>query len=321
MRQSKHAILTGLLLDITGCNAWWQPRTGAIWQINLSNVSEIKAPWPNVTAFDADLFDVPKSTWQSMHDSDIASICYFSAGSWENWRPDADQFPKSVLGKPLDGWPGERWLNISSSAVRDLMAQRLDLAKSKNCTAVDPDNVDVYDNGGGGFNLTTADSLSYVKFLAAEAHKRGMACSLKNALALIPHVLNDVDFAVNEQCVQYQECGTELAFTKAGKPVFGIEYPNPPITQGKVHNVCDSKYRPKDFSTLVKYLNLNETIWTCPTQKLASNYTYPGGSSSSSASSSAMPSPTNANNAPDRGSNWAQPLLPGSLTLAFVMLF
>ena len=201
------------------------------------------------------------------------------------------------------------------------MAQRLDLAKSKNCTGVDPDNVDVYDNGGGGFNLTTADSLSYVKFLAAAAHKRGMACSLKNALALIPHVLNDVDFAVNEQCVQYQECGTELAFTKAGKPVFGIEYPNPPITQGKVHHVCDSKYRPKDFSTLVKYLNLNETIWTCPTQKLAPNYTYPGGSSSSSASSSAMPSPTNANNAPDRGSNWAQPLLPGSLTLAFVMLF
>jgi hypothetical protein len=29
---------------------------------------------------------------------------HFSAGSFENWRPDNDSFPDVVKGKPLDGW-------------------------------------------------------------------------------------------------------------------------------------------------------------------------------------------------------------------------
>lgn len=39
-------------------------------------------------------------------------ICYFSAGSWEDWRPDAGQFPDSVKGNNLEDWPGEKWLDI-----------------------------------------------------------------------------------------------------------------------------------------------------------------------------------------------------------------
>ena len=33
-------------------------------------------------------------------------ICYVDAGTWENWRADAGQFPASVLGNK-NGWPGE----------------------------------------------------------------------------------------------------------------------------------------------------------------------------------------------------------------------
>ena len=25
-------------------------------------------------------------------------VCYISVGSWEDWRPDADQFPAAVIG-------------------------------------------------------------------------------------------------------------------------------------------------------------------------------------------------------------------------------
>lgn len=320
MRRCKNSILASLLLGLTGCDAIWQPKVGATWQIILSDASakDLRAPWPNVEAFDADLYDVPKSSWQSMNAAGIHSICYFSAGSWEDWRPDADKFPKKDIGKPLDGWPGENWLNITSPAVRSVMSERLDLAKAKGCHAVDPDNVDVYDNGGGGFGLTSADSLDYVKFLAAEAHKRGMACGLKNALKLIPDVLDDVQFAVNEQCVQYEECNKLMPFTKAGKPVFGIEYPHPPITKAKVNSVCDSRYRPKDFSTLVKYLNLNSTEWPCPIEAVSAISTYP--SPASSSSSSAMPSPTKSNNALRLGCSWAPMLSSGLLTLVATML-
>lgn len=44
-----------------------------------------------------------------------------SAGSYENWRPDAADFPAADVGAPLAGWAGEKWLNIRSTAVRAIM--------------------------------------------------------------------------------------------------------------------------------------------------------------------------------------------------------
>jgi hypothetical protein len=39
-------------------------------------------------------------------------ICYLDVGSWENYRPDASQFPISVRGRRYEGFPNERWLDI-----------------------------------------------------------------------------------------------------------------------------------------------------------------------------------------------------------------
>ena len=47
-----------------------------------------------------------------VHDNGRHVVCYINAGAWENWRPDAPSYPSAVKGKPLDGWPGERWLDI-----------------------------------------------------------------------------------------------------------------------------------------------------------------------------------------------------------------
>jgi hypothetical protein len=49
-------------------------------------------------------------------------VCYFSAGSFENWRPDAASFLPGDTGRALSGWPGEYWLNIRSPNVRTIMA-------------------------------------------------------------------------------------------------------------------------------------------------------------------------------------------------------
>lgn len=37
-------------------------------------------------------------------------ICYYSY-AWEPYRPDANDFPPSVLGYPVIGWPEEGWLD------------------------------------------------------------------------------------------------------------------------------------------------------------------------------------------------------------------
>ncbi|MFP3534108.1 endo alpha-1,4 polygalactosaminidase, partial [Burkholderia sp. SIMBA_042] len=76
-------------------------------------------------------------------------VCYFSAGSSENWRSDYSQFTAADQGNPLDGWAGERWLDTRSANVRRIMTARMDLAKSKGCDGIDPDNVDGYTNNPG----------------------------------------------------------------------------------------------------------------------------------------------------------------------------
>jgi len=47
---------------------------------------------------------------------------------------------------------------------------------------------------------------------------------LKNDLNQIPDLLPAFDFAVNEQCFQYNECSLLVPFIQANKPVFEVEY-------------------------------------------------------------------------------------------------
>ena len=44
----------------------------------------------------------------------------------------------------LDGWPGERWLKLSSDNVRSIMKKRVEMSAQKGCDGIDVDNVDGY---------------------------------------------------------------------------------------------------------------------------------------------------------------------------------
>jgi len=95
-------------------------------------------------------------------------ICYFSAGSYEDFRPDISQFDKATdLGKPLVGWPGEWWLQANSANVRKIMTARLDLAVTKGCDGIDPDNIDAYNNDNG-LDLQNTDAVDYVHLLPTQ---------------------------------------------------------------------------------------------------------------------------------------------------------
>jgi hypothetical protein len=125
----------------------WVPSVSSTWQIILSHPPDLSskaALTPNVSVYDIDLFDTPKSTIDELHAQGIKVLCYFSAGSYENWRSDAKDFQDADLGKPLDGWPGEKWIDLKSDNVRAIMKKRVQLAKDKGCDGVDPDNVDAY---------------------------------------------------------------------------------------------------------------------------------------------------------------------------------
>jgi len=201
--------------------SWWQPSPGTRWQWQLTG--EIDTSF-DVQMYDIDLFDTPQSVIDQLHTHERIVICYFSAGSWEEWRPDAVDFPPEVIGNPLDNWPGENWLDIRQlDVLGPIMAARLDLAVQKGCDGVEPDNVDGYTNDTG-FPLTAQDQLTYNIWLAEQAHARELSIGLKNDLEQIGDLLPHFDWALNEECFTYDECDLLTPFVQANKAVFGVEY-------------------------------------------------------------------------------------------------
>lgn len=203
-----------------GSSPTWPPAPGAAWQIQYTGTLD-----PSVEAdiFDLDLFDTNDSTFTTLHDNNQRIVCYFSAGSYEDWRDDADQYPPASLGDPLDGWEGEWWVDIRDPTVREILAARMDLAVERGCDAVDPDNVDGYQNQNG-LGLTAEDQLDFNRWLADEAHARDLAVGLKNDLGQLEDLAEHFDFAVNEECHDYDECGLLSAFTADDKSVLNLEY-------------------------------------------------------------------------------------------------
>lgn len=174
--------------------------------------------------YDIDLFDASKEDIKELQRKEIKVICYFSAGSYEDWRADEAEFPQEVLGNTLEGWEDEKWLDVSRiDLLAPIMRKRFDLAVEKGCDGVEPDNVDGYLNDNG-FSLTAQAQLAYNKWLADEAHKRKLSIGLKNDLDQIPELVDHFDFAVNEQCFEYDECERVLPFIENEKAVFGVEY-------------------------------------------------------------------------------------------------
>jgi hypothetical protein len=242
-----------LLVVLAGCTTQqdedkppaerWRPEPGLAWQWQLSGRLD---PTVDVPVYDIDGFEHPTSAVADLHRRGRKVICYLSTGAWEDFRPDAETFPTSVLGRG-NGWPGERWLDIRRTDVLEpLMAARIDMCRAKGFDAVEPDNMDGYANRTG-FPVTAADQLRYNRLIARLAHDRGLAVGLKNDLDQIPELVGDFDFAVNEQCAEHDECDQLTPFIRAGKAVFHAEY------ELKTEEFCPLARRLKLGSMLKKY--------------------------------------------------------------------
>lgn len=219
---TSHSQRTVFKRDTTATDtAIWQPAAGVKWQIQL--IDAVEDTTVDADIWDIDLFDNTAETITTLKNKGHKVICYFSAGTYEDWRSDVSKFDTADFGSNLDEWPGERWLNIKSTSVRSIMTARLDLAKEKGCDGVDPDNIDAYGNENG-LGLTEADSIDFLTFLASESHSRGMSIGLKNGGDIIGSVIDKMQWSVNEQCAEYNECDVYAAFTEVNKPVFHIEY-------------------------------------------------------------------------------------------------
>ncbi|MER5894970.1 endo alpha-1,4 polygalactosaminidase [Streptomyces sp. NPDC001876] len=221
----------------------WQPEPGVDWQWQLSGRVDTSVDAP---VYDIDGFDQDAKTVAELHRKGRKVICYLSTGAWEDFRPDAGKFPASVRGKS-NGWEGEWWLDIRRTDILEpLMEARIAMCAKKGFDAVEPDNMDGYLNTTG-FPLTADDQLRYNRLIARLAHRHHLAVGLKNDLPQIPQLVDDFDFAVNEQCAQYDECETLTPFIEAGKAVLHAEYEVP------VADFCPASRKLRLSSLLKKY--------------------------------------------------------------------
>ena len=172
------------------------------------------------------------------------AICYVSAGDIETFRPDYQAFVDfdeacdgCLIGKPFSPrFPDEYWANINSDrGQQDFMLAMVE-ARVEKCVqagfdGVEFDVVDAYAQGEEttGWNISAATQLEYDQKLANLAHEHGLTVALKNNLGQLAELRPYFDYAIDEQCFQYEECDNNPApgydaWVAAGKTVFTVEY-------------------------------------------------------------------------------------------------
>jgi hypothetical protein len=93
----------------------------------------------------------------------------------------------------------------------------------KGFDAVAPGNLAGWENRTG-FGISRHARLLFYRWVANQAHGRGMAVALSNDGRLARALVDDFDFAIAEQCFQFHECGHYRPFVRHRKAVFEVEY-------------------------------------------------------------------------------------------------
>jgi len=205
-------------------HGYWRPEpTIAPWQWQLQGAIDTSI---GAGVYDVDGFETPKSTVRRLHRFHRKVICYLDVGSWESYRPDADRFPRFVIGRRYQGFPDERWLDISHFRLFERpLKRRFTMCAHKGFDAVEPDNLAGWEpENKTGFRITRTDQLRFNRWVARQVHSRSMSVALKNDGRQADELMHAFDFAIVEQCFQYHECGLYRPFVHQQKAVFEAEY-------------------------------------------------------------------------------------------------
>ncbi|HEX2659759.1 MAG TPA: endo alpha-1,4 polygalactosaminidase [Polyangia bacterium] len=233
----------------------WRPTASTTWQIQLTGALD---PSIDVALYELDSFETTASQMATLRAAGRRIVCYVSAGTFEPWRDDAAAFPPAAIGNALANYPDERWLDFRDGVVRDVMTARLQVAKQVGCDGVDLSSLSP---GGAdtGFDLQRSDVLAYGRFLAAQAHQRGLSAGLGGGSDVADALQPDFDWVTTGGCVASDTCGAFAAFTAAGKAVLGIEFG----TADDVAAICPQA-RQAGVNVIIKNRSLDAFRLPCP---------------------------------------------------------
>ena len=210
----------------TDSGTWWKPAPDTTFFWDLQSTPPDNTT--NVGAYDIDGWGNDAAEVSALHARGVKVVCYMDAGTYEPGRPDSNDFSAGLEGAAVQGWPGEIWLDVRPSGpnyqtLQNIMQNRFEVCRQKGFDAVEPDNIDSYQNQPG-FSTTGADQLAYNEWLAATAHGLGLAILQKNDLDQVRTLEPYFDGILDEECNRYSECDTLAPYTAAGKPAWNAEY-------------------------------------------------------------------------------------------------
>ena len=161
----------------------------------------------------------------------LYSICYVNAFQtqpdelawWRGTHPDL--LLKRGGAEVVDADWGEVLLDTSTADKRarltSIVGGWIDGCAAKGFQAVEPDNLDSWTRSQG--LLTQAEAVAFAGALATRAHADGLAIAQKNTSELgTAGRAAGFDFAVAEQCQEYNECQSYVGVY--GAHVIVIEY-------------------------------------------------------------------------------------------------
>jgi Glycoside-hydrolase family GH114 len=272
------ALVVGIGLVITkpAISAKAAPKAASYWKPapGLSFQWQIDAGAPDLTV-KADVYDIDvlgdgsnsnqaatvKQYVDTLHAKGVKVICYLDVGSWEDFRPDAGNFPSELLGKTYaPPYTNEKWLDIRNSKLHPLIQTRLDQCKQAGFDGIEPDNIDGYTNDTG-FPLTYSDQLTYNRWLAQEAHARNLSIGLKNDQDQVGDLLASYDWALTEGCFHDGFCDQVVPFPQAGKAFWAVEYTDQ-VSTSKFKTYC-SPAKSKGIVVILKHEELDAYRVTC----------------------------------------------------------
>jgi hypothetical protein len=181
---------------------------------------------PDPVLYDIDGFRNSAATVAALHTQGTHVICYIEVGAAEDYRPDYSSFPASALGSVVEDYPSERYLDIRSPVVVNIIKSRVAMCAKKGFDAIEPDIDDSYAKNTG-FPIARDDDVRFNATLADYAHSLGLSYGLKNGddPTYASGMVSIVDFELDEQCFEYGTCGAFFpAFRDAHKAVFEVEY-------------------------------------------------------------------------------------------------
>ncbi len=238
----------------------WYPPLGSTFSWQLSG--DVNTSF-DVDIYDVDAFETEASLISRLHSEGKKVFCYISVGSWEDWRPDAADFPSEIIGKDYEGWDGEKWLDIREvEKLAPIMRARLDMCAQKGFDGIEPDNINLH-WVNTGFDISYEDQLAYNIWLSKEAHARGLSIGLKNNEDQITDLLPYFDWALTEDCFVDEWCQEMLPFIEAGKPVFAAEYTDEISIEDFLDIICPPA-TDLGFHVFLKNRNLDEYRASCP---------------------------------------------------------